>query len=119
MKQRSFGFITCLVAVFVASSAVALGQTSFGRISGSVTDPGGAAVSNAKVAITGTDTQSVRAAQTDSSGFYAVTDLAIGHYTVSVSVAGFQKEEQKDLNVVADGHVTADFKLKVGDVSQT
>jgi hypothetical protein len=119
MKQRSFGFITCLIAALVASSPAALGQTSFGRISGSVTDPGGAAVLNAKVTITGTDTQSVRIAQTDSSGFYAVTDLAIGHYTASVSLSGFQKEEQKDLNVVADGHVTADFKLRVGDVSQT
>ena len=27
-----------------------------------------------------------------------------------------RKQEQKDLNVVADGHVTADFKLKVGDL---
>src|SRR4029077_7414779 len=32
---------------------------------------------------------------------------------------GFQKQEQKDLNVVADAHVTADFKLQVGDVSQS
>ncbi len=49
MKQSSFGFITWLIAALLASSPGASGQTSFGRISGSVRDPGGVtAVANAK-----------------------------------------------------------------------
>ena len=111
--------ISCLMAALMSSVPAGWGQTSFGRISGSVTDSSGAAVADAKVTVTSVEKQSVRTATTDSSGFYAVTDLAIGHYTVSVSLTGFQKQEQKDLNVVADGHVTADFKLQVGDVTQT
>ncbi len=94
-------------------------QTSVGRISGSITDPSGASVAGAKVTVVSAETQSVRTAATDTSGFYAITNLAIGHYTASVTAAGFQKQEQKDLNVVADGHATADFKLQVGDVTQT
>jgi hypothetical protein len=108
-----------LMTALIATVSTAWGQTSFGRISGSVTDPSGASVAGAKVTITSAETQSVRTAATDSTGFYAVTNLAIGHYTASVSLAGFQKQEQKDLNVVADGHVTADFKLQVGDLAQS
>jgi hypothetical protein len=111
---RSFLLTT---AALLSHSASA--QTSFGRISGTVTDASGAAVPGATVTVTNAATQTSRNASTDSNGFYAVTNLAIGQYTASVSVKGFRKEEQTDLNVVADAHVTADFHLTVGDISQS
>ena len=108
-----------LIAGLALAATPLFSQTSVGRISGSVTDPSGAAVVDAKVTVTSVETQSVRTAATDSSGFYAVTSLPIGHYTASISAPGFKKEEQRDLNVVPDGHITADFKLQVGDVNQS
>ncbi len=121
MKLSSFNFkaAACLSAAFLISIPIASGQTSFGRISGSVTDASGAAASGATVTMVSVENKSVRTALTDSSGFYAVTDLSIGHYNVAVTLTGFQKQEQNNLNVVADGHVTADFKLTVGDVSSS
>src|ERR1700744_5919634 len=108
MKHRRFGFIAAAmrpqtnIAAFICLLAAMTfptvwGQTSVGRISGSVTDPTGAPVGDAKVTVTSTDTGSVRAALTDSEGFYAVTSLPIGRYTTSVVKPGFQKAEQKDL----------------------
>src|SRR6516225_2168043 len=121
MKLSSFGLKRAATCALVLASCLptAWAQTSFGRISGTVTDASGAAAAGATITITGAETKSVRSATTDSSGFYAVTDLAIGHYTVSVSLTGFQKQEQNNLNVVADGRITADFKLSVGDVSSS
>jgi hypothetical protein len=110
---------TALLGLMAAMISTAWGQTSVGRISGSVTDASGSAVANATITVTSTETGSVRTAASDTAGFYAVTSLPIGHYTASVSMRGFQKQEQKDLNVVADGHVTADFQLKVGDLTQS
>ncbi len=117
-RKQQFRTLAVFAGLALAVPAI-YAQTSVGRISGSVTDQSGAAVVGAKVTIISTETQSARTAASDSSGFYAVTNLAIGHYTASVSSAGFQKQEQKDLNVVADGHITADFKLQVGDVTQS
>ena len=114
-QLRRAAFLGLMAAVI----STAWGQTSVGRISGSVTDATGSAVVNATVTVTSTETGSARTATSDSAGFYAVTSLPIGHYTASVSMTGFQKQEQKDLNVVADGHVTADFQLKVGDLTQS
>ena len=108
-----------LMVVLSMSLSIGWGQTMSGRISGSVTDPTGAAIAGAKMTVTNTETGVVRSATTDSTGFYAVTNLPIGHYATSVSMTGFQKQEQKDLNVVADGHVTADFRLQVGDLNQS
>ena len=117
-KQYSLRVLSALTGCALMGSAL-YAQTSVGRISGSVTDASGSAVVAAKITITSIETGSIRSAATDASGFYAVTNLPIGHYAASVGMSGFQKEEQKDLNVVADGHVTADFQLKVGDIAQS
>src|SRR6266699_2508911 len=94
-------------------------QTSFGRISGVVTDSTGAVVAGAKITIRNTDTRDVRVADTDANGFYVITNLAIGPYTVEASHTGFQRQQQTDVMVVADGRATADFKLQLGDVAVT
>src|SRR5450432_3094400 len=107
-----------LLLMALANPAL-MAQTSFGRISGSVTDPSGASIPGAKVTFTNTETQNVRTAETDSNGSYIATNLAIGPYTVQVDQTGFQRQQQTGVNMVADGRLTVDFKLQIGDVSQT
>ncbi len=94
-------------------------QTNFGRISGTVTDPSGAAIPAAKVIITNTDTHAVRSLTTDDHGFYVSDNLPIGPYSVTVDQAGFRKAERRGLFVVADGRVSADFSLQVGEATTT
>ena len=99
--------------------AIALGQTSTGRISGTVTDPSDAAVSNAKVIVTNIDTQAVSSVNTEANGFYTVTNLPIGRYSVEVSLEGFKTGTKTGLSLVADGRITADFALEVGSLRQS
>ena len=101
----------------VASSAIA--QTSFGRISGTATDPTGAGVAGAQILVRNTETQATRTVQTNSNGFYVVTDLPIGPYSVEINQQGFKRQSQTGLNLPADGRLTANFKLELGDVSQS
>src|SRR4051794_7135079 len=69
----------------------ALAQTVVGRISGTVKDPSGAVVAGASVAVTNAATNLERTVKTDEDGFYTVTNLPVGTYTVSVEQAGFKK----------------------------
>jgi hypothetical protein len=117
MSRRQH-FLAVLAAVVCFASAL-YAQTSFGRISGSVTDPSGAAIPNATIKIIDTETQTARTVETDASGFYTVTNLPVGPYTLEASQKGFQSKQLTGINVVADGRLTADFKLTVGDISQT
>jgi hypothetical protein len=94
-------------------------QTSMGRISGTVTDSSDAAVSDAKITITNQGTQAVRTATTGTNGFYTVTNLPIGTYSVEVTREGFRSETRKGLALVADGRVSADFQLEVGSLVQS
>ena len=116
--SRTQHFLAVLVCCALAGSAL-YAQTSFGRISGSVTDPSGAAVPGATIKITNTETQTARTVETDDNGFYTVTNLPVGPYTLEAAQKGFQTKQLTGINVVADGRLTADFKLAVGDISQT
>lgn len=108
----------CLVASFLCSIALN-GQILVGRISGTVVDPSGAAVAGAVVTIANTDTQAARTVTTDGKGFYSVEELPIGHYRVEVNQTGFKRSTTNNLTLVADGRVTANFILQVGNLSQS
>jgi Carboxypeptidase regulatory-like domain/TonB-dependent Receptor Plug Domain len=112
-RVRSLLFVS--IALCLAVSA----QTNFGRISGSVTDPMGAAIPGAKVSIINTDTQAVRNISTDERGFYVGENLPIGPYMVTVEQPGFKKAEHNGLTVFADARVTSDFKLVIGESSSS
>ena len=62
---------------------IAEGQTLFGRISGTITDPSGAAVAGAKVTVTDVATQNSRILTTDDKGFYSADNLPVGRSVVS------------------------------------
>lgn len=109
--------ITSLAFILVFA-ALAYGQTSFGRISGTVSDSSGGAVPNATVTITDPSTSFSRTATTDSSGFFTVTNLAVGTYTVQVEMANFKKAVLPGNVVSADSRLTVDVVLQVGEFSE-
>ena len=66
------------------------GQAATASISGRVTDASNAAVPDATVTIKNTATSATRTATTDEQGRYALLDLPIGPYDLTVSKTGFQ-----------------------------
>src|SRR6266566_3984415 len=86
---RSLVLLTATLLLLLPAKLVGA-QDIFGRISGAVTDPSGAAVTNAKVIITNQDTKLSRTVKTDDRGFYVAPELAVGTYTVTVEERGFK-----------------------------
>src|SRR6267378_419123 len=64
-------------------------QLPTATLNGTVTDPQGAVVAGATVAIINSSTGVSREITTGSDGGFAVTDLAPGEYTVRVRASGF------------------------------
>jgi len=93
-------------------------QTITGRISGTVTDASGAIIPGAAVTATNEATQLKRTTIADGNGFYVVTNLPVGTYTVSVERQGFKKVARTGNELVADGRLTADFTLEAGAVTE-
>jgi hypothetical protein len=108
---------TFLIATLTPQLSVA--QAVYGSILGTVTDPQGAAVPNAKVTVTdqrkGTSDQTT----TNQDGNYSMTHLIPDVYTVKVEAPGFKTLEQKDINVNADAASRADLQFQVGGATET
>jgi hypothetical protein len=94
-------------------------STIVGRISGTVTDSSGAVVAGADITATNDATGITRHVTTDSSGYYVVTNLPVGPYHVSAEQKGFGKDVKSGYTLDADGHLTVDFALKLGAVTET
>ena len=117
-KQTRLPLLWLLLLILVASQST-LAQTVFGRISGTVTDSSGAVVPNATVTIQNKATNLERTAVTDGEGFYTVTNLPVGTYTISVGQTGFKKVVQTDNVLAADTRLTVNVALEPGAVSET
>lgn len=108
--------VLCLTLLSFPSSL--RGQADTGRLQGTVTDPSGASVVGADVSITNTGTSFTQKTSTNELGYYAVSALLPGHYRIEVAAQGFKKVVRDlDLQVAQIG--VADFKLDVGEVTQS
>src|SRR5674476_223152 len=81
-----------LAALLILPACLATGllaQDISGNIRGTILDPSGATVANAKVTVTNTDrNQVVRVVTTDSTGSYSVPIIPVGIYSIKVEAAG-------------------------------
>jgi hypothetical protein len=88
-----------------------------GTITGTVTDASGAAVPNAAVVITDTDTGAIRNLTTNGAGEYNVTFLQPGHYEVVLGGGSFAKVDRQNLNLTVGQILTIDAALVAAGVS--
>src|SRR6266702_2078848 len=77
------------IALFLVCSAASEAQTITGSVNGTVTDPSGAVIPNAKVTATNVDTGVATATTTNNDGIYNIRFLQIGNYKVTIEAPGF------------------------------
>src|SRR5206468_10544819 len=95
------------------------GQVITASVNGTVFDPAGAAVPNAKVRAVNDSTNLDVRTVTDSDGRYTFPSLPPGGpYSVSVEAAGFNTEERKGLTLELNQAARIDFTLRIGATSE-
>jgi hypothetical protein len=104
--------------LLVVVGSYAYAQDSRGSITGQVTDPTGAAISNAAVTVTSTDTGAISHVDTTQEGYYTAPGLLPGGYTVKVNAQGFKAFERAGIKVETQQNVTIDIKLEIGAASE-
>jgi len=86
-------------------------------LNGTVRDPGGLAVSGAKVELLNSATGAKRQAETNETGIYLVAQVPNGDYTVTVSMDGFKTVKIDGVKLSVGERRTLDVALEVGTVS--
>jgi len=115
MNRRLILLLLAALATVVPESRA---QSTTGRISGAVADSSGAVLPGVTVTVTQQGTGLTRRASTDAAGAYLFVSLPVGTYDVSAELSGFKKAVKTGYQLVADGRVTADFRLDVGGISE-
>lgn len=104
-------------ALFFA--ALCFGQESRGTIAGHVVDPQGAVIPNASVTITNTETNTSSRTVTNDTGYFEITLLNPGSYSVAAEAPGFKRTVQSGLVLQVAGRLNLTLQLQVGQIAET
>src|SRR5437762_4368716 len=106
------------VVIFVSSGAFA--QTVTGTISGTVTDPNGAVVAGANVALINDQTYEKRNQPTNESGRFSFASVQPGVYTLKIEHQGFETMLRTKVVLSANEALAlGELPMKTGQVSET
>ena len=108
-------FVSACFLLCVVSSA---GQSFYGSILGTVTDPSGSTLPGAAVTLTSSDSGFRRTTTTDNEGSYSFLSLNPGTYTVAIEEPGFDSYVRKSIKVEVQAAVRVDVGMKIGQVDQ-
>src|ERR1700736_6980842 len=114
--KKAVSFSALLVVALLCGlwTSRASAQAVYGSILGTVSDPSGAAVANAKVTVTSQTKNTSVDTTTNESGNYSVTHLIPDTYSVRVEGQGFKALEFKDIIVNADSGTDVNGQFQVG-----
>src|SRR5438309_8510783 len=105
--SRFLPFVALAAMVFAVPASA-----QNGRISGTVKDAHGGALSGATVRAPNRATGESRRGTSGADCSYTVADLAAGAYTVTASLPGLRPVTQRDVQVAAGGAASVDFTLQ-------
>jgi Carboxypeptidase regulatory-like domain/TonB-dependent Receptor Plug Domain len=111
MKSRLVWF--CIVAFTFCFPAALFAQDT-ASITGSVTDPTGAAIPGAQVILTGQEHGINRSATSNASGDYLFAVLPIGSYNLTVAAPGFKKFQATGIILRVAQKARVDVAMEVG-----
>src|SRR5580658_6415887 len=117
LAALALGVCLCLAAMLLGSPVSA--QSTFGSITGTVTDASGSAVPDALVTLTSTTTDFKATFTTGGDGQYTFVNLNPGPYTIDVEKGGFKHVKRTDVTVQVQIGTRIDVSLEVGAQSQT
>src|SRR5439155_7448315 len=112
VKSRILSYVGVLFAFALFASLTAFAQQA--TLVGTVTDPSGAVIANAKITATNAETSVVHTITTNGAGQYVLPDVRIGHYDVKAEGPGLKIAERKAVVFQLGNGVGVDFQMQVG-----
>ncbi len=117
--KRKLGRFLLTAAAILFFIAAAFAQSDRGTISGAVLDSSGAALPNAGIVLTNTETQVVTRSTANEVGLYTLPNVPPGKYELKVTATGFKAYQGSGLTVTVGQVVRMDVTLTPGQVQES
>jgi len=121
MKKRHFwgmGLVCLALVVLLFGVNTAVGQEVTATITGTATDPSGAAIAGAKVTAKSVERGITYTAETNESGLYRISQLPVGSYELKVEKTGFSSLAYPAFVLTLNQVARIDMTLKVGQLAE-
>src|SRR5437879_5028496 len=118
MKSLGLGLVVMTLVALLCSAKAAWGQDVTASITGTVSDPSGAAVVGATVTAKSVERGITYTAVTNDSGIYRIAQLPVGSYELKVEKTGFASVAYPAFVLTLNQVARIDVALKVGQVTQ-
>jgi len=120
MKRTTRSLLRVLTCgLFFLFAAVSTNAQFRASVQGSVTDATGGLVPEATVTLTSKETGRTQEVKTSGEGFYRISELSPGIYTLTVEKAGFKKSTLENLAISAESVQGLDLVLTTGEVTES
>src|SRR5215467_5605382 len=120
MTSRRCSVVALSLAVlFLALSPWLNAQSTYGSISGIVSDPSGAAVQGASVTLTNLSTAEKKTQESGDDGHFTFVNLFQGQYRLDIEKQGFKRFVRQGIVVEVQQDTRVDATLTIGQVSET
>jgi Carboxypeptidase regulatory-like domain/TonB-dependent Receptor Plug Domain len=117
---RTIGSASACLLVLILLVSVSIAQQLTGTLTGTVADSAGAVVPNAKITMKNAASGDIRTTVSNGSGYFTVTAVQPGTYSVAIEAPGFKTWERSGITFSqGDNHTLSNVKLEVGNVSET
>ena len=111
--SRNFAFTLLLLAALVCATPAGAQTANTGLVLGTVTDPAGAVVPDAKVQLANIATNETKETVTNSAGQFTFPGITPGTYKVTVTKSGFATFVVGNLIVDVNKSYTVDVKMEI------
>ena len=118
-SSSKLAVLALLFCLAIALAPSAFGQAISGNLTGTVTDPSGAAVNGATVTATNVGTGQKESTVSSGTGGYLFTNLPVGTYKISATNSGFKTTTIESVPVELNKSNNVNIKLEVGTSSTT
>jgi hypothetical protein len=108
--------VAALLVLVLGCGSFAYAQSDRGAITGTIKDPSGAVIKDAKVKVTNVETNEAHEAVTGDEGNFTIPQLQAAVYTLTVEATGFKSATISDVKVGVQITRSVEVHLEVGGV---
>jgi hypothetical protein len=117
--KRCVAWMTLALFTVLLAALPAMAQLDTGSISGTITDPSGSVVANAKITATESTTGTTYTTVSSKAGYYVFPSVRTGIYKLTISSTGFKTTVSSGVTVSIGAASARDFALQLGSVNET